>query len=267
MDFNRENIINGGVSLAKELKLLFNKNYPLIIFDIGACEGESSIQYSRLFPVSTIYAFEPLPSNIELIQKNFFKYGISNASYYKKALSDSNGVAAFHVSSCNPEKTMATDWDFGNKSSSLLAPEKHLERFEFIHFDKQIEVETITLKTFCEQNKIQEIDFVHMDVQGAELMVLNGAKDFIFSIKAIWLEVSKAHFYKGQPLENDVKHFMDSNNFILIKNELNGEQGDQLYISKNFFSLYKIVLLAKFISLKKIIGSLLMRFRLKTFRI
>jgi FkbM family methyltransferase len=259
MDFNRANIISGVVPIAKELKFLFNKNYPLIIFDIGACEGESSIQYSRLFLNSKIYAFEPLPSNIQLIQHNFLKYGISNASYYNKALSDINGVATFHVSSVSPENTLEADWDFGNKSSSLLEPEKHLEIFDFIHFDKKIEVETITLKTFCQQNKIQDIDFIHMDVQGAELLVLNGAEDFISSIKAIWLEVSKINFYKDQPLVDEVKEFMYRNNFVLVKDSLYNEQGDQLYVSKRFFPLFKLLVFANFNLWKKRIGSFLQR--------
>jgi hypothetical protein len=100
-----------------------------------------------------------------------------------------------------------------------------------------------------------------MDVQGAELMVLEGAGDFIASVKAIWLEVSKLHFYKDQPLENDIRDFMASNNFILIKNELNGEQGDQLYVSKNFFPSYKLMLLAKFLFLKKVLGNILIKLK------
>jgi FkbM family methyltransferase len=257
MDFNRASIINDAVPIAKELNFLFNKTYPLIIFDIGACEGESSIQYSHLFPNSKIYAFEPLSSNIELIQKNFTKYGILNASYFNKALSDVNGVATFHVSSGIPANGLETDWDFGNKSSSLLEPEKHLEIFDFIHFDKKIEVETITLKTFCQQHKIQGIDLIHMDVQGAELMVLNGAENFISSIKAIWLEVSKINFYKDQPLVDDVKEFMYRNNFVLIKDSLDNVQGDQLYVSKKFFHLFKLLLFANFNLWKKKIGSFL----------
>lgn len=261
MHYDRETIINSPSPIKKELQFLFGQDKSLIIFDIGACEGESSIQYSRLFQKSIIYAFEPLPGNINLIRDNFSKYHIDNAVCVNKALSFQVGFAKFHVSSGNPKTMIDTDWDFGNKSSSLLMPHEHLKKFGFLHFDKEIEVETDTIKTFCNSNNIKIIDFIHMDVQGAELMVLQGAGEFISSIKAIWLEVSKVHFYKDQPLENDVRHFMASNNFILIKNELNGEQGDQLYVSKNFFSSHKIILLSKFISLKKIIGNLLMRFK------
>ena len=98
MEYNRARMIEAAPSISKELSILFKTNPPSIIFDIGACEGESSIQYSRLFPNSKIFAFEPLPSNIELIKSNLSKYGISNVSHFNKALSDRNGLATFHVS-------------------------------------------------------------------------------------------------------------------------------------------------------------------------
>lgn len=261
MNFDRASVINSPLSINKELQFLFERISPLTIFDIGACEGESSIQYARLFPNSKIYAFEPLPGNIELIRHNFQKYNIHNASFYNIALSSKNGKADFYVSSGKPDDVIESDWDFGNKSSSLLAPDKHLKKFGFIHFDKEIEVETITIETFCNSNNIDSIDFIHMDVQGAELMVLEGAGKFITSIKSIWLEVSTINYYKDQPLENDVKLFMAKNNFILLKNELNGEQGDQLYVSKNFYPSYKLLFLARFISLKKKAGSFLQKIK------
>lgn len=78
-----------------------------------------------------------------------------------------------------------------------------------------------------------------MDVQGAELMVLNGAGNFIQSIKAIWLEVSTVHVYKDQPLSDDIDKFMHENGFALVKDCLQDIQGDRLYISKRYFPEYK----------------------------
>ncbi|MBC7888541.1 MAG: FkbM family methyltransferase [Ferruginibacter sp.] len=253
MNFDRTDYINQPVAIEQELKLLFNQNDSLVIFEIGACEGEESIKYARLFRNSKIYSFEPLPDNINLIHDNFLQYGIKNASYYNKALSSKNGTAEFFVSSGRPENAIESDWDYGNKSSSLLPPEKHLKMAEFIRFDKKIEVETITLKSFCSEHHINIIDFIHMDVQGAELMVLEGAEDFIKSIKVIWLEVSKVDFYKNQPLLRDVKKFMKENNFVLIKDALHGAQGDQLYISMNFYKKPRAVLLFILISVKDLI--------------
>jgi hypothetical protein len=81
-----------------------------------------------------------------------------------------------------------------------------------------------------------------MDVQGAELMVLQGAGDFINSIKIIWLEVSKVHLYKDQPLVGEVYAFMTDNYFVLAKDCVEEVQGDQLYISKAFYPDYENII-------------------------
>ncbi|MGN6605061.1 MAG: FkbM family methyltransferase [Ginsengibacter sp.] len=241
MNYDRSDYINEPVAIETELKGLFKTKNKLIFFDIGACEGEESIKYSRLFPNAVIYAFEPLPENINLIRNNFINYQVKNASFYNKAISSKNGFTDFYVSSGQPENAPNSDWDYGNKSSSLLQPDKHLEMASFIKFETKIKVETITLKLFCKENNISSIDFLHMDVQGAELMVLEGAQDFISSIKVIWLEVSKIEFYKQQPLVGDIKKFMKDHNFFLLKDALNSFQGDQLYISKLHYSSYAVL--------------------------
>ncbi len=215
--------------------MLFKTGSPLTIFEIGACEGEDSMRYARLFPHAKVYALEPLPKNVEYIRSNIAKYQAHNVSVHQLALSSINGTTEFHVSSGRPEHATETDWDYGNKSNSLLPPDKHKELADFISFNEQILVETQTLKTFCTNHHIIEIDFIHMDVQGAELMVLEGAADYLQHIKAIWLEVSTVHLYKNQPLVNDVQDFMQQHNFVLAKNCVTGMQGDHLYISTKHF--------------------------------
>lgn len=240
MIFNREYYINQPLAIEKELKVLFGKKNPITIFDIGACEGEDSIRYANLFPQSDIYAFEPLPQNLKKINDATVQYKKKNIAVFPYALSDKTGDSVFYVSSGAPEgQENNKEWDFGNKSSSLLPPDKHIEIVKFIDFKKEMQVKTITLDTFCQNNQIISIDFIHMDVQGAELMVLNGAKKSIFSIKAIWLEVSKVTLYKDQPLYGDIEKFMSENNFILIKDTVDDVTGDQFYISRLFFPNYE----------------------------
>jgi len=261
MSFDRASYINEPGAIDTELRLLFSQDAPLVIFEVGACEGEDSVKYSRLFPNASIYSFEPLPENVKWIEKNFLKYGVTNARYFNKALSSENGTAGFYVSSGSPREAAESDWDFGNKSSSLLPPANHMDLAGFIHFDNKIEVETITLESFCRASSISSIDFLHLDVQGAELMVLQGAGNFISKIKVIWLEVSKVDLYKDQPLVGDIQKFMKKNNFVLFKNALYGVQGDQLYISAHFFPGFRRFLLKSrllFISLINRVGSKIM---------
>ena len=235
---NRNTYLQQPLPIEKELKTMFPGKKPLLMIEIGACEGEDTIKYARLFPAAGIYAFEPLRSNIELAGKNFERNNIHNVSLIGKAISDKSGSAPFHVSSGNPADA-EPDWNYGNKSSSLLYPEKHTTISDFIKFDHSTTVETITLDEFCKQNDIRLIDFIHMDVQGAELKVLRGAANSLRSIKAIWLEVSTVDLYKDQPLADEIDSFMQQHGFVMVKDCLYGISGERLYISKAFFPKYR----------------------------
>jgi hypothetical protein len=73
-----EEFINSRLSISKELKIIFSKDSNLVIFDIGACEGEDSIRYNRLFESASIYSCEPIPDNFKKCIKNFEKYSNGN---------------------------------------------------------------------------------------------------------------------------------------------------------------------------------------------
>ncbi|MFN8282089.1 MAG: FkbM family methyltransferase [Chitinophagales bacterium] len=233
----RDNYINSPELQTQEklLKSIFSKEGQCVIFDIGACEGESSVRYARLFPNASIYTFEPLPSNFTLVEENIKKYKITNIHPIQLCLSDTVGETTFYVSSGKPENAIEEDWNYGNKSSSILPPsEKTTDVHSWLKFENEIKVSTSTLKQFCQENNINKIDFVHMDVQGAELMVLKGAQDFIQNINSIWLEVEAVELYQGQPLKNDIEHFMCSQGFVKIADTVYTTAGDQFWINQKF---------------------------------
>ena len=234
--YTRKDYIESSSPVEKELLMLFRKKSLKVIFDIGSCEGEDSIKYSKLFPDARIVSFEPLPDNQKLIKDNLSKYAVRNVEVIPVALSDRKGTADFHVSSGSPEGRSNTDqWNFGNKSSSLLKPDKHLEVTPWVKFDQVITVPTDTLENVCEELKIADIDFAHIDVQGAELKVLKGAGKMLENIKAIWMEVSNITLYQNQPLKTEVEKFMQESGFCLYINAIAGTSGDQMYINRRYF--------------------------------
>ncbi|TXH60181.1 MAG: FkbM family methyltransferase [Bacteroidia bacterium] len=233
---NRDKFINSPVLQVQEkiLKQLFNADDKLVLFDIGACEGESSIRYAKLFPDSIVYTFEPLTTNFELVKKNIEAFRRHNVRPFQLCLSDKEGELTFYVSEGAPEGANTEDWDYGNKSSSLLPPEKTVELINWLQFKNEIKVKATTLKAFCSSVQLKHIDFIHMDVQGAELLVLEGAGDFIKNINAMWLEVAKVELYKGQALKHDVEQFMEQHGFVKIADTVYTYDGDQFWVNKNF---------------------------------
>lgn len=247
--YSDEQYLNTPLEIKKELLSFFKFSSPKLILDIGSCDGLDSIKYSYLFPYSTIYAFEPIFKNQELIKKNIEKYKVSNIKIVAKALSNEEGFATFYLSSGRPEDIDdELDWDFGNKSSSLLEPAKTKEVLPWLEFKEKIQVKTTTLSHFISSNVLEEIDFIHMDVQGAELLVLEGAGNFIHKIKMIWLEVENMELYKNQPLKTDVEEYLTNKGFVKIKDTVNHIAGDQLWVNYAFFprkkltrTIYKVI--------------------------
>lgn len=217
---------------------LFNINDKLVIFDIGACEGLSSVRYLSIFKNATVYAFEPLPNNYKKVLKNKNKYNLKNLNVFELGLSSKNGEAFFYVSSGKPpnkDKPLDNSSEFGNKSSSLYKPNKTKVVHPWLEFKETITIRTQTLESFSNEKNIKSIDFIHMDVQGAELMVLEGANNYIDKIKSIWLEVEKIELYEKQALKKDIENFLHKNGFICILNKVNHIAGDQLWVKKNYF--------------------------------
>ncbi|WP_201321197.1 FkbM family methyltransferase [Pseudanabaena sp. lw0831] len=105
---------------------------------------------------------------------------------------------------------------------SLYPPnEPYLERLaglsEVANLDFSIEIDTTTLDRFCQDEEINEIDFLQIDVQGADLDVLEGANKILNSgTLAIQVEVIFSHLYKNQPLFADVDTFLRKNDFTLF---------------------------------------------------
>jgi len=230
---NIDKYIQKPIPIKKQLLQLFAPADSITIFDIGACEGEDSIRYSMLFPNATIIAFEPVPDNIKKIDQNIKKHGVKNIRIAPFALSNYAGTAAFQASSGQPFEH-SNQWNYGNKSGSLLKPASMLfEKHSWLKFEQNIEVECNTIENYCTQANIEQIDFIHLDVQGAELNVLQGAGKYLSRIKAIWLEVENVELYENQPLANDVEFYMTNAGFVKILDKVHKVSGDQLYVHKS----------------------------------
>ncbi len=225
--------------VGKLLRAFYSNDEPLIFFDIGACEGVSSVRYVRNFLNAEVYSVEPLPSNVERIKWNIDKTGVKNVHVVESAFTNSEGEATLHVSGGRPEAYEGTevDWDFGNKSSSLLPPDKSTRYTPWLKFENEIPVSTQTLNIFCRKNEIDCVHFMHLDVQGAELKVLKGAGEMLRNIDNIWLEVETVPLYRDQPLKKEVQRFLKDNGFRKIVDHVYGVSGDQFWSRRDFLQV------------------------------
>lgn len=74
-----------------------------------------------------------------------------------------------------------------------------------------------SLERFAGDKGIVSIDFIKLDIQGAELEVFEGAGDILDSVLCIVCEVEFVPLYVKQPLFGDVDAFLRSRGFMLNK--------------------------------------------------
>ena len=219
------------------LSLLWEPDEPIVILDIGACEGEDSIRYKLMYPNAEILAMEPLPQNIQRMHKNISHSGLQGIRVVQSALSDHVGAATFHVSSGRPAGG-PEDWDYGNKSSSLRRPAQSLATYHpWLNFNDEITVDVSTLDALLQSEQKTKVDFIHMDVQGSELDVFQGGLQTLQQTTCIWVEVGDVELYDGQPSSSQTESFLTSHGFQKILDHKTTGSADHFYINTKCLGL------------------------------
>ena len=164
--------------------------------EVGAHFGLDTRDFRAMHPSARIVCFEPDPRNILVLRTE----GIDSiCELHEIALSDKNGPATFHLSSgtapCPVNGLLRThDWSC---SSSLKAPTGHLDLYPMITFPTSVTVECVKLDEFAPLLNTK-IDFMWVDVQGAEDLVFAGAQETIKNTHYIFTEYSNRPLYDGQ---------------------------------------------------------------------
>ena len=176
--------------------------------DIGANNGNDSVNVAINNPHLSVYGFEPTPemySQIEERTKN-----IDNYTVVRKAVSDFEGTAVFNVAG-------QSDWgcssllEFSDKSKTEWPG-----RTDF-KVTKQINVDVIRMDKFIEENEIDVIEYVHIDTQGSDLKVLKGFGDKISIIKGGVMEAAGKNniLYNDQNGEDESVQFLIESGFTV----------------------------------------------------
>jgi len=122
-----------------------------------------------------------------------------------------------------------------NQSSSVLAFGTHSLEHPEIVYNNNISLKSITINSFFERNGIDGniCNFWNFDIQGAELMALKGATNYLHNVKAIYLEVNEKELYKGCGLIDEMDAFLAEYQFERVLTKITGHGwGDALYMKK-----------------------------------
>jgi FkbM family methyltransferase len=134
------------------------------VIDIGANGGLFAvIAAKKVGSNGHVYACEPGLRELELLRHNIAINNLDNVTIIESAIGDRNKVAELAIS----------DDGAMNSLSKTNHPSQKIESWQT--------VEMITLDALVEQFNLSKIDLIKIDVEGAENLVIDGAKQTLSS--------------------------------------------------------------------------------------
>jgi FkbM family methyltransferase len=186
------------------LNWIDNFKHNAIFFDIGANVGLYSI-YAALTKEANVYAFEPSFFNLEFLARNTFENGLNDRiNILPIALNDKNGLNDFHLKS--------TDWGGALSTFEMNFDDSgHEMKPEFIYKTIGFSLDSI-VKTL----NISQPDYVKIDVDGLEHIILSGAKEVLKDVKEILVEINDNFYTQSENTKiilTDLNFYLDQKIF------------------------------------------------------
>ena len=207
-----------------DLASLFRDSPPATVLDVGANVGFMSWQFAKAFPKATVFALEPDPAPRRILEQT---HGTNpRIRIFPVAAADCEGELPFvqRRVSCN---------------SSLLTVDGRADSDAV----QSIQVKAATLDQFCCDQAIRHIDLLKTDTEGADLLVLRGAKG-LFERNCVDVVMSEVLFvptFQGQASFDQIAGFLKDFGFLIFniyigREEPNGQAcyGNAIFIRNGF---------------------------------
>ena len=157
------------------------------IIDLGSEVGISTIYFKLMYPNASVDAFEPDPASYTLLKDNIYRNSIKFVETHNVALANNQGHLPFYVDS-------KVD---GSLTMSLFPARQQ----------KKIEVKVDKLSKYI----TQKVDLIKIDIEGAELSVIQDLVDSK-KIKFIQNIIVEYHHHINKKQNNlaDFIHLLES---------------------------------------------------------
>jgi FkbM family methyltransferase len=169
------------------------------VLHLGASYGQERNEYDNYCKGDILWV-EAIPEVYEKLKENIKPFKKQMA--FNACLSNVNGQeVVFNVS--NNE----------SQSSSMLELGTHILIHPEVHYIEQITMKTMRADKLLENYDFANINFLNVDLQGAEHLAIEGMGDLIKNIDYALLEVNQKETYKGCMLIENLDYFMMQRGF------------------------------------------------------
>jgi FkbM family methyltransferase len=214
------------------------KVVPKGIIHIGAHEGQELAKYLQMGATEVLL----IEANPEICQK------------LQTKIADIPNVSALNYAICDREGKINLRLNSYDYSSSILPLKQHQDIYPNMLEVGEIEVEARTLDQVLKEQRInnpdsnneldRQFNILAIDIQGAELLALEGAKETLRTIDAIYTEVNLQELYEGCALLEQIDQFLAGHHFqrVAIKTPFHPFYGDALYLKTDILAKSQITI-------------------------
>jgi len=214
-DFRNYDI--GGVKMYKSefnqefIKKHLDKN-PTVIVEFGSYDGGDGVYYKKLFPDAEVYSLEADADRFEVVRANGEIFGLNTYNY---AVCEYDGEIEFY----SVEDPNVMDHTLKTGSSGSINQRTTLYKNMFPHLKERegYKVPCTRLDSFCKSQGLKNIDFLHVDVEGAEHRVIQGFGEL--RPKLVWMETYLGKDYYGENayVTEDLHQSMTSIGYVVVE--------------------------------------------------
>lgn len=185
--------------LKNEYYFITKKKEP-VIFDCGANIGFATLYFKWLYPNSKVFSFEPDPETFQLLKFNIESNNLSNVTLINAAVSTENGKLSFFVDKSKP----------GIMGMSVVEGR--------ISDQTEIEVDAISIQSILKKHNLKTIDFLKMDIEGAENDVMRGLSENGTLSKINQMAIEYHHNISGSKssLGDFLKHIENAKHYFQV---------------------------------------------------
>lgn len=175
------------------------------IFDVGSSSGWFLSRTYPFFPDANYFHFEPRPNAMTQLKRLAKKLG-SRSCFQQIALSDG-------------EAESADFWLMGHADASSLVSTNNWNQSETVG---TIKVQLRDLDSVVAEMGVRKIDYLKIDVEGAELRVLKGARRVLREVvEIVMLEISPLRHQGGASETIELFQLMFDSGFSLLDTHSN----------------------------------------------
>lgn len=171
------------------------------VIHVGANIGQERQQYAKRG--LRVLWVEPIPEVFAVLQRNIA--GLPTQRAVQALVTEHAGeVHQLQVASNNAG------------SSSILPMKLHTEVWPEVRYERSISLQSESLPSLLQRFGLcaDDYDFLSIDTQGAELMVLRGAEPLLGHFRYVQVEVADFEAYAGGCLLHEVERFFREHGFV-----------------------------------------------------